>query len=346
MIYLHKNVLVVGRCATAIYLILSKVKNVDVLVPANICYAAVYPVVYSGNNVKFCDCDKVSGNVTYESFVKAITNNTKFTIIAHMFGNPNTEIERISQYCKKHGIILIEDCASAMGAVIGDRQCGSFGDYTCYSTGYSKTVDLGNGGILTSNLSLSREIAIYRSLPMWDSDVEKQNALFSKKYRAFRNGAIPEQGFYTFINENHMSNYIYRLSPQLEGSLLEVAEKSILDIIERRETALRLYDELLEYNDILLDYSFEKGAVPWRKNIYIYSSYRSIVVKELLKQNIPVSDWYPVIANLFGDNAKYPNAKSIEKSILNFPLMLDKTEIRRICEILNDVVRRVSIENN
>ena len=58
---LRKNNLFVGRAATAIYLVLNTlIKNKEVILPSNICYAAVYPVIYSGNKPIFVDVNKKS----------------------------------------------------------------------------------------------------------------------------------------------------------------------------------------------------------------------------------------------------------------------------------------------
>ena len=59
---LKKNHLITGRGATAIYLALQNegMKDRDVIIPGNICYAAVYPIISSGNDVVFCDVDSLS----------------------------------------------------------------------------------------------------------------------------------------------------------------------------------------------------------------------------------------------------------------------------------------------
>ena len=71
---LRKNSLFVGRAATAIYLVLNTLmKDKEVIVPSNICYAAVYPIIYSKNMPVFVDIDKKTGNSTYEEIIKKVT---------------------------------------------------------------------------------------------------------------------------------------------------------------------------------------------------------------------------------------------------------------------------------
>ena len=65
------------------------------------------------------------------------------------------------------------------------------------------------------------------------------------------------------------------------------------------------------------------------------------IINELLCDNVPVSDWYPVVTPIFGeDKNNYPNTYCIEQKILNFPLLIDDYEIQRICECINRVLEK------
>src|SRR5574344_4621 len=212
---LKQNHLVVGRGATGIYLILNhNLKNAEVLVPANICYAAVFPVVYSGNIPKFYDVDVKSGNPLLSCIKDKISPKTKAIIVAHMYGNPVTEIKQIAEFCYEKNILLIEDCASSMGAQYNGEMLGSFGDYAIFSTGYSKTLDLGNGGIVLSDHSLEEENAEYKKLPMFDTRVEYLNKEFSQNYRKFRNSKLnlKESELFDYFHQNFEDNFLYQIS--------------------------------------------------------------------------------------------------------------------------------------
>ncbi len=335
---LKKNSLAVGRAATGIYLILSEyMRGADVILPANICYAAVYPVVYSSNNPVFCDVDGTTGNMSCKSFIEALTPETRAAIVPHMYGNPVKDMPEIARFCKENNILLIEDCASAMGAELGGRQTGDFGDYTVFSTGYSKTVDLGNGGIILSDRSLCAMREAYGSLPLYSEETKKRNGDFSKAYRAFRNSRldIRESAFYKTVHSDLRDNFLYRTSDEFSDTLIR--SLSGLDkIISDRRRASNLYDRYLRYdgND-LSAYRFAEGAVPWRKNIFVRPDKRDGIVKRLLDKNIPVSDWYPSVGVLFDDYTVYPNVSAMERTVLNFPLLVSDEEIRDIADAVN-----------
>ena len=67
-----------------------------------------------------------------------------------MAGYP-CEIKKISSFCKKKKIILIEDCAHAIGSKIGKYIAGSIGISGCFSFFSTKTISTGEGGMLTTN---------------------------------------------------------------------------------------------------------------------------------------------------------------------------------------------------
>ena len=346
MIYANKkNHLIVGRAATGIYLILkNSMRSKRVLLPANICYAAVFPVVYSNSIPIFCDVDCETGNVTFEEF-KRHSQNIDAAIIPHMYGNPNQDIEKISDYCKKNRILFIEDCASCAGAVIGNRKAGSFGDYSVFSFGYSKTVELGNGGLIESDYDLSVLSSMYNELPLSSEKTDEANKLFSREYRAFRNRKVPlsSDSFYQIVKSDLFDNFIYRI----DDSMSERIKNSVNDlehiIIERRKKA-DLYNQLIKYNDNIFRYHFDNGAVPWRQNVFVRPEIREKLISYLLEQGVPVSDWYPVITTMFDDNTVYPNAEKMEKMILNFPLLIPDEEIASICEHVNLAVEQSAKE--
>ena len=72
--------------------------------------------------------------------------------------------------------MLIEDCAQALGARLGDQYCGTFGDIGCYSFHSQKNLTtLGEGGMLTvrnpewrSKIRgrAERTCSIHRSVPL------------------------------------------------------------------------------------------------------------------------------------------------------------------------------------
>ena len=339
---LKKNHMVVGRAATAIYLILKSFEQSEVIVPVNICYAAVYPIVFSNNIPKFCDINEQDGNITLGAFENAITEHTKAAIIPHMYGNPVKDIQGIKEVCQDKGILLIEDCASAMGAQLENQYVGTFGDYVIYSTGYSKTIDVGNGGIVCSDDSLEHMIFLYKDLPYYSEKIEMQNDLFSKIYRQIRNSKIEYQcqNIFDVFKLNCQDSFLYQIDKKMEKEIRDSLD-TLDSVIKQRRDKQRLFDSLINYSNSYMEkYEYSEGSVPWRFNILVEAEKRDEIVKTLLKNMIPVSDWYPPVSMIFGDYTKYPNAEIMERRILNFPLLIDDKEIERICKCINECTRK------
>lgn len=343
ILQVKKNHVYVGRAASAIYLILQAehIKNKKILYPANICYAAVYPAIYADNYPVFCDVNGEDGNVTYK-IVEQYINEVAVMVLPHMYGNPIQEIQKIRELCNRTGIILIEDCASAMGADVHDSLCGSWGDYTIFSTGYSKTLDLGIGGILLTDRD-TREIEQYnKQLPLWDESIENDENFFSRLYRLIRNNKRQDlskyiwQGFYNNLQKLFIYQYP-KINEKIENAVLNL--DSIVN--ERREQVL-LYQKNIKSCSIWKEYKFHDGAVPWRYCLFVEKEEKKPLIEYLLKKDIPVSDWYPVVTPIFGqqDINIFECAKNMEDRMINFPLLIERTEIDRICEVLNEYISK------
>ena len=60
-------------------------------------------------------------------------------------------VKQIKEICEKHGALLVEDAAEAMGATWEGKQCGSYGDYAAVSYNGNKIITGSAGGCLLTN---------------------------------------------------------------------------------------------------------------------------------------------------------------------------------------------------
>jgi len=114
--------------------------------------ATLNPVVYEGGIPVFIDTDADSWNmdpaVLEETF--RLYPDVKLVVYAELYGFPG-KIEEIRGICDRHGALLIEDAAEAMGASVRGRQCGSFGDYAAVSYNGNKIITGSAGGCFLTN---------------------------------------------------------------------------------------------------------------------------------------------------------------------------------------------------
>ena len=114
--------------------------------------ATLNPVVYEGGIPIFIDTERESWNMDPVAPEKAFEMypEVKLVISAELYGFPG-RMDEIKRVCEKHGALLIEDAAEAMGATIDGRQCGSFGDYAAISYNGNKIITGSSGGCLLTN---------------------------------------------------------------------------------------------------------------------------------------------------------------------------------------------------
>ena len=329
--------LAVGRGAIAIRLALENINKTNgrVLVPANICYAAVLPIIYAGFEPFFCDVDRKSGNITFETIKKTSIEGIVAAIIPHMYGNPVKSFKEIVHYLHSRNIVVIEDCASLMTRD-GDKYIpGTIGDYVIYSTGYSKTIDIGYGGLLFSSKYRLRDLELLESqYNDFDKEYVNEWSVFSALYRVLRNtsqSSMMAKSIYKSLPKVLKDSYTFSISENKKEEIV----KSISDlddvIVERRKKYQIYYDHIRIKDKI---YAFESDAVPWRFNLMIDEGRKSFI-ESCLEKKLPISDWYPCVTPVFNNSIHFEGAEWHESHIVNFPLLIPDQKIINICEVIN-----------
>lgn len=114
--------------------------------------ATLNPVVYEGGIPVFVDTEEESWNMDPVALEKAfeLYPDVRLVVYAELYGFPG-RIDIINEICEKHGALLIEDAAEAMGATVKGRQCGSFGDYSAISYNGNKIITGSAGGCLLTD---------------------------------------------------------------------------------------------------------------------------------------------------------------------------------------------------
>jgi len=124
-------------------------KGDEVLLQAFTCNAVPNPVLWSGLKPIYVDC-REDYNMDGRDLELKITPKSRAVIVQHTFGLP-AEIKEIVDICRKHNLLLIEDCAHALGAEYRGRQVGSFGDAAFFSFSRDKVISSVYGGMATTN---------------------------------------------------------------------------------------------------------------------------------------------------------------------------------------------------
>jgi dTDP-4-amino-4,6-dideoxygalactose transaminase len=123
----------------------------DVIVTSRSFVASASAVSLCGASPVFADVDPVSQNVTADTIEDVITASTRAVLVVHLGGWP-CDMAPIIELADEQGLVVIEDCAQALGSSIGGRSVGTWGHVAAWSFCQDKIMTTGGeGGMLTTN---------------------------------------------------------------------------------------------------------------------------------------------------------------------------------------------------
>ena len=122
----------------------------EIIVPSFTYIASANPFQQLGCKVVFCDSKKDTWQMDCEDIKRKITPKTKALVVVHLYGHP-CDMNEIMHTAKKHNLLVIEDCAEAIGSAFAGKKVGSFGDIACFSFFGNKTITCGEGGMVLCN---------------------------------------------------------------------------------------------------------------------------------------------------------------------------------------------------
>jgi perosamine synthetase len=149
-------------------------------------------LLWEGLTPVFADVDPLTGLIDPASVAEKLGEGTGALMVVH-FGGLACDMSRLQRLADERRIPVIEDCAHACGALIGERRIGSSGNLCAFSFGPTKALTTIDGGMLITrdgeqlerlrrlrNMGMSKE-AFRRvaegdkggkAQPFWDYDVE------------------------------------------------------------------------------------------------------------------------------------------------------------------------------
>ncbi len=348
--YFSLRVFPVNSGRSAIYIVLQAAdigKGSEVIIQAYTCNAVPNPVLWTGAKPIYADINPQTLNVDPKEVEKAITPKTKAIILQHTFGRPGP-IEELSAIAKKHKILLIEDCAHALGAQYKGKKLGTFGDAAILSFGREKVISsLTGGAILVRNSNLIKpiinNISALTPMPLNRTSKEFINFLAWRLLlrRIYFNSTghkfIRGLNTYDFFNVVTARKEMIGQRPDWYPSAMPNVLASI---------ALEEFDQLSKYNDSrksIANYYQEKitnpdfSLLPKHDGIYlrVVALHKNAdqVLAEARKRKYWFGNWYntPVYPKGIDEEAlayekgSYPNAEKAAEMSLNLPNYLGMT---------------------
>jgi perosamine synthetase len=108
-----------------------------------------HAILYNGGEPVFCDIEPDTLNIDARRIEALVTPRTRAIVVVH-YGGHACDMDAIMAIARRHGLLVVEDCAHATGGRYKGRRLGSIGDYACFSFHAVKNLATGEGGAVTA----------------------------------------------------------------------------------------------------------------------------------------------------------------------------------------------------
>ncbi|MEA2786821.1 MAG: CDP-4-dehydro-6-deoxyglucose reductase [Candidatus Eremiobacteraeota bacterium] len=220
----------------------------------------VNPIVQAGCVPVFVDSELSTYNADLSQFERALSPKTRAVILAHTLGNPY-DAQAVHDFCRAHGLWMIEDTCDAVGATWQGRQVGTFGDLATVSFYPAHHMTMGEGGAVMMRSPKLRKIV--ESIRDWGRDCwcapGKDNTC-GKRFD-WQLGDLPH-GYDHKYTYSHLG---YNLKLTDMQAAVGVAQLEKVDgfIAARRRNALRLSERLAGVSWLALPADPPGGSSSW-----------------------------------------------------------------------------------
>lgn len=285
-------------------------------------FATAEAILYTGATPLFVDVDARTLNLdpnAVEDCLKRHRNPSavKAILPVHLYGQP-ADMEALCAIARRHALRVIEDCAQALGAAVGGRRVGSFGDAGCISFYPSKVLGAcGDAGMVVTN----------------DAEV------------AGRVRRLRHHGHASPV-EHAEIGYNSRLD-EIQAAILRVKMRHLDAWIAARRDRARLYTDLLAGRGI--DPPFVPAGTAGTFYLYtVRSPRRDAIQAGLAARGIESRVYYPhlvyqqpaLTAHGTGCEPSTPHAEAARHAILSIPLYpeMPPAAVRQVASAILELV--------
>lgn len=333
-----------GRSALMAILASLGLKPADeVLVQAYTCNAAVNPIRWAGLNLNYVDCDENDFNIDVEDLRRKVSSKTKAIMVQHTFGLP-ANMDKVLEIVQQNSLILIEDCAHALGAEYRGKKVGSFGKAAFFSLGRDKVISSVYGGIAVTNDDSSAEgmkkfqdgikypsscwilqQLFHPVLMNWA--IIPTYSFFGKYFLVlFQHLGIMSKAVHKKEKRGEKPPYFPRKMPNALAILALNQLKKLNRFNDHRREIAEFYLKNLKGTSYYLPSIF-----PERKNIFLRFTLNNEraheIIRKAWRKNILIGDWYttPIAPidtkpeKIGYQSGSCPKAERLAKTTLNLP---------------------------
>jgi len=278
----------------------------------------------------FVDIDPETYNIDPAAIEAAITGRTRAILPVEVFGN-TAHFDTYEQIARRHGLAMIEDCCEALGAVLGSRPAGNFGEVGVFAFYPNKQITTGEGGMIVTDSPEIRDLC----------------------------ASMRNQGRATEAWLSHARlGYNYRLSEI--NAVLGLTQMARLDeILAARRQAATLYDQalgkLVADGLVHLPPMIRRDQASWF--VYVIrladnfsQANRNAVLAKLRASGIGCNNYFvpihtqPYIMEMLGTRpGDFPITERIAARTIALPFFagLSAEQVRRVAHTLSGAIRQL-----
>lgn len=308
----------------------------EVIVPAMTHTATAHAVELAGATPVFVDAESQTGNIDINAIEAAITKRTKAISIVHFLGMP-VDMERVNGIAAKHGLLVVEDAALAVGTMLDGVHAGLLGDVGVFSFYPVKHMTTAEGGmIITRDKVFADDLRLKKAFGVDRTHGERK---------------IP--GMYDVV----ALGFNYRMS-EIHAAIGIEQIKKLPDFLAKREANYQALERALSGVDgvTLLKSSFGR----FKSSYYCLSAIldaemahlRPDIMDAMKTMGVGTSVYYPqpvprmtYYREKYGYDAKaYPNAERISDQSIALPVgpHLSEDDMKVVAAALKNAIHEVT----
>lgn len=300
----------------------------EVIVPDLTFAAPVNAVLYVGATPVLVDIDQHTMTMNMDAAEQAVTSRTRAIIPVHLYGHP-ADMGRVMALAQQHDLVVIEDCAEALGSFYQGVHVGNLGHAAIFSFFGNKTITTGEGGMLLFN----------------------DTAMFERARILRDHGMSKERRYW-----HDQVGYNYRMT-NIQAAIGVAQMERIGEFIERKrwnaeQYRLRLSAEVGlqlvgEVGDVVNSYWFYTIVLPLG-----LAAKRDEIIAMMIKNGVEVRPiFYPIhrmppYAPFVAAGQTYPVSDALSDAGISLPsgVTMSEPDIEKVCLVLTHVLAQYRVD--
>ena len=294
----------------------------EVIVPDLTFAASVNAVLYVGATPVLVDIDPMTMALNMGAAELAVTERTRAIIPVHLYGHP-ADMKRVMALARRHNLIVVEDCAEAIGSLYEGKHVGNFSHAAIFSFFANKTITTGEGGML-----------IFRDAAMLE------------RARILRDHGMSRERRYW----HEMLGYNYRLT-NIQAAIGVAQMERVDDFVAKKRWNAEQYRLRLssvtglqlpgEFGDVVHSYWFYTVGLP----IALVSK-RDEIIRSMMENGIesrPI--FYPMhrmppFTSFVTKDQVFPVSDMVADAGISLPsgVTMNETDIDKVCLVLTSII--------